>query len=259
MIYKAAAITHPGIETINEDNFFCNGIYKNNIEGPEFKAEIQADSKDSNVFAVFDGIGGLPGGASAALAACEALCYSWSNNHDVGSAILEADRQVMKAGFQAGHTMGSTCVIVEEKEGRFRSWNIGDSRAYYYKAGELNRLSKDHTEAENARRIQSLTGEVFPIPERYEHLLTQYLGAEKNAYMAEPFISPWIRKEKGSKILLCSDGLYNYLSSKEIISVLEKKTTTLDKCRELITKVLSNRGRDNITVILIEDEDQHLG
>ena len=257
MSYKIAAITHPGISDSNQDNFFCNGIFKKSIAEKEFEMKLQTSSNRHNVFAVFDGVGGLSEGSVAALVSCEALYdICWAKKADVGAAILEADSSIMKTSRQSGLKMGSTCVIVEEEAGRFRSWNVGDSRAYYYHEEKLHQLSKDHTEAENARTIQNITGESFQIPEKYEHTLTQYLGADKSIYVAEPFVSEWVTSKEGDKFLLCSDGLYNFIDIKTITEILKKNATTSDKCRDLIEKAVKNRGKDNITVVLIEDENE---
>ena len=255
MMYKIAAITDSGIASDNQDNFFCNGVYRKSLTEHDFEVEMTSCRDNRNIYAVFDGIGGLSDGSKAALSACEALYNScWKNNADIGTGILEADNYVMNAGLQKGLRMGSTCVIVEEIGGCFRSWNVGDSRAYYYQNNEIVQISKDHTEAENARTVQCITGEAFSIPDRYEHSLTQYLGSDKSIYTVEPFVSEWIKKNKGSKLLLCSDGLYNYVDIMTITEILQADFSTIDKCRKLKNAALSNRGKDNITVVIIEDE-----
>jgi len=255
MKYQIAAITHPGTGEDNQDNFFCNGIFKKSHEEPECEVKILSYCKDRNIFAVFDGIGGLYDGGSAALTACEALYdTSWVNGADIGAALLEADKNIMTASVRSGRQMGSTCVIVEEKAGRFRSWNVGDSRAYYYSEGRLLQISRDHTEAENARTIQGITGEPFHIPDKYEHTLTQYLGADKSLYSAEPFASEWMNMGEGCMILLCSDGLYDFVDNETTISILREEKSALNKCRDLIEAAITNNSIDDITVVLIEDE-----
>lgn len=255
MMYNIAAITDPGIVSNNQDNFFCNGKYKKNLAEQVLELEMTTSSDACNIYAVFDGIGGLSEGSKAALLACEAVYNTcWENKADIATGVLKADNCVMKAGMHAGIKMGSTCVIVEEKEDRFRSWNVGDSRAYYYCDNELLQISKDHTEAENARKIQNITGEAFTIPDSYEHSLTQYLGSDKKTYTVEPYVSEWRKRSKGSKLLLCSDGLYNYVNSIKIVEILQTGVSTIDKCKELRDSVILNRGNDNITVVLIEDD-----
>ncbi len=255
MKYQIAAITHPGTRVDNQDNFFCNGIYKKSLDEQELEVEMQACSANHNVYAVADGVGGLHEGGKAALLVCNALYDKcWEEGSDAGSALLTADAYIMNAGIQSRFSMGSTCVIVEEKAGHLRSWNVGDSRAYLYKDGELTQISKDHTEAENARAIQKATGEDFKISDRLEHSLTQYLGADKTIYSAEPFVSDWITAGEGNKYILCSDGLYNYVEVSTIKGILANDIPTIAKCRMLVDEALSNRGNDNVTVVVVEDE-----
>lgn len=254
MTYQIAAITHPGIKEINQDNFFCNGIYKKSLTEQKYETEMKS-GKNRNVYAVMDGVGGLHEGETAALTACKVLYETcWIKETDVASALLEADRSIYKTSQKLGHMMGSTCVIVEEKAGFFRTWSVGDSRAYYYSEDKLIQITKDHTEAENARTIQGITGESFEIPDRYEHILTQYLGADKSVYMAEPFVSDWTSIRKGEAILLCSDGLYNFVDIETIKRIINENSSTIEKCEKLIDTALINCGKDNITVVLIEDE-----
>ena len=57
-------------------------------------------------------------------------------------------------------------------------------------------------------------------------------------------------------ILICSDGLHNVLDNKKLLKVLTSKESIIFRGNELVEKVNAAGGNDNVTFILIENEEK---
>ena len=101
-------------------------------------------------------------------------------------------------------------------------------------------MSKDHNDAQITDSI-------------YGQGLTQYLGFDTSEYRIEPHI---VYNNFGLSndeyILLCSDGVYKYVSDEEIIKIL--KTDSINISKALVEKALENGSTDNITTIVMKRE-----
>jgi len=146
--------------------------------------------------------------------------------------------------------MGATLCGVVCSGGEYYGFHVGDSRIYRCTGGRLERLSVDHTEGQRLLDLQLLSeAELKTFPRRKN--LYRYLGAE-----ADPvpdvyqigFCAP------GTTLLLCSDGLTDVISDRELESVLGGKGGIAKKGEVLLELALErNPGHgDNITLILIE-------
>jgi protein phosphatase len=114
----------------------------------------------------------------------------------------------------------------------------------------MRRITNDHSVAEEWVRQGRLTPEeAEEHPSR--HQLTRTLGVEDDV---QPDIFP-LSVENGDRILLCSDGLSNELSDDEIASVASSPNTLDDAVATLIELANRKGGRDNITAILLEFQE----
>jgi protein phosphatase len=178
--------------------------------------------------------------------------------------------------------MGATIILtLISNDNDFYVINLGDSRAYLISNdnstidnnegqkrqekddGRYNiiQLSEDHSlVAEMARKgyITEEEARTHPLKNR----ITQYLGMDSDPM---PFIKRLVWK-KGDYLLLCSDGLTDMLDKKEICSTIfkkhqnenEKKMTDKNgflqkSCEELVRKANEKGGKDNVTVILVQN------
>ena len=141
---------------------------------------------------------------------------------------------------------GSTLAMVCIDGGTVYSFNLGDSRVYYYLGGKLTRISQDHTLAAQKLRNGELTEEIRSSSDA--HKLITFLGADDDgvgltAYAHEPV-------ELGSgKVLICSDGLTDMCSDAEIAKVLGEAHSNYAEA--LAEKALTKGGWDNVTCIVI--------
>lgn len=262
--YKAYAVTNIGnVRENNEDNFFCNGTYKQNVSATEYNYEDFGDSEDLSVFAVFDGMGGMDCGETASLMAAEKLCdyfveaaVNWED-FSGKEAIIGINESLCKEMEKSLLTMGSTAVILSCQDGEAYITNVGDSRAYLYRAGSLKQASVDHTEQNSLLELQRELGlaENIEMP-GMKDALTQHLGIAKEEFLLEPFVSEKIEIKREDTFLLCSDGLSGMVSDETLRKLLERKEEETIKERGflLLQEALQAGGKDNITFVLIEFE-----
>ncbi len=146
--------------------------------------------------------------------------------------------------------MGTTIVTVLFHQDRVTIAHVGDSRAYRFRSGALEQLTRDHSLLQE----QIDAGLVDPKVARFaqnKNLVTRAVGV--GADMAVEINEH--QTQRGDLYLLCSDGLSDMLQPEEISDILSRHQTTLDAaCEELIQKANGNGGLDNISVILARVE-----
>jgi serine/threonine protein phosphatase PrpC len=129
--------------------------------------------------------------------------------------------------------------------------HVGDSRAYLFRRGELRQITRDQTLA------QELIDSGVPPEQtrRVRHILTNTVGG--NAETVSPDVAHLIL-EKSDRVLLCTDGLTELVSDREIAEVVGRPIRPQAACDTLIQLALDHGGKDNVTVVLVEFTDQPL-
>jgi serine/threonine protein phosphatase PrpC len=120
--------------------------------------------------------------------------------------------------------------------------NVGDSRAYRI-SDRPERITRDHS------RVQELVDEGILSPEEAEYhphknIVTRIVGREGD------YPDIFSIRLGTSKLLLCSDGLLDGLTEKQLLSIVSEPDL-LTLCNDLVEKA-KQRSRDNITVILAQ-------
>ena len=127
--------------------------------------------------------------------------------------------------------------------------NIGDSRAYFVRYGDLRQLSEDQTYVDYLYHTGKISKEEMATsPER--HILMNALGSFPSASY-----SLHIYQNLKNPVLLCSDGLYNNATEKEIHSAVHTNDRIDQKIDTLIGIAKRNGGSDNIAIALWEASD----
>jgi len=215
------------------------------------------DSPNGRVVAVCDGMGGQAAGEVASSLACSIIRDILENNtfdtadQAITAAIQAANQGILhRASMDASLVgMGATCVMVIIRDGMVHYGWVGDSRIYYVANHTIRQISKDQS------FVQQLVDRGLLTPEQAENHpqkneITNALGLEG---MSAPEIGKPIAPEKGSVIVLCSDGLSGMVDDAHIERVVSNNQYTLaQRASALVQKANNNGGVDNITVQLIQ-------
>lgn len=200
---------------------------------------------------VADGMGGHARGDVASRIVKETL-LAFPQDQPLRAALLKAHAAVAAAGpaHHAEGNMGSTAVAVRVGAVECQIAWVGDSRAYLWRAGKLNPLTRDHSYLEELRRQGQLSEtQMHGHPNR--NLVTQTLGIG----VPEPSVDS-LSLRAGDWILLCTDGLNDELSNADIAAVLERSVSPEAAAEALVQAALAHGGRDNVSAIVLEPDAQ---
>ena len=257
-------LSHEGnVRSNNEDNAYINGFFRKNDDLCSW--EYESEYVDVMITAVFDGMGGEKEGEVAARIAAESLddiykdCYSADKvrkGNVIFSDVVDAyvdDANNRIAKYDPGNNIGTTFAALSFENATFSFYNIGDSRGYLYRDGGLCQMTRDHNLVRRMLKEGILTEEQA---EKHPHrnALYQFLGMkeENNVIAPECYKEEMIQACGGDLCLLCTDGLTEMVTDKEICGVLSGRTTLKEKAEKLLEKALQAGGRDNITILLAE-------
>ena len=152
-----------------------------------------------------------------------------------------------KAGESDSYTgMGTTLVAATVKNDAVYVVNVGDSRLY--KIGDkIEQITEDHSLVEEMVRMGEISKEqARNHPDK--NIITKAMGVSDTV---EPDYFD-TDLQKGECLLMCSDGLTNMVSDRQIKEIVELRTDLESCAKELIRAANQNGGRDNIAVVLIE-------
>ena len=164
------------------------------------------------------------------------------------SSIRLANRVVyeMAMEYDQYHGMGTTVVIVLVTPTLIITANVGDSRIYKIKDGNIERLSRDHTIVSEQVEMGAMTeeeAETSPL----KHILTRNLGSAENV---DPDIFE-IEPSNNDRFILCSDGLTDLVTDEEILEMTQDEDDPEKLCSKFIEKVLKRGAHDNTTIVSI--------
>ncbi len=230
----ATSVTHPGqIRKTNQDRAFSSPV----------------------IGAVADGMGGHQGGEQAATIAIEFL--SSFTDPISRERLVESVRAANHAVFEEGDRpelrgMGTTLVAaaIHPEEGRVTIVNVGDSRGYRFRDGELEQITVDHSLVEELIQQGRITEEdARSHPQR--NIVTRALGLSGDVDI-DVFD---LEIEHGDRLLLCSDGLFNEINEDAIADRLAAVADPEEAASELVELAVKSGGRDNVSVVLLDIVD----
>ncbi|HEX3037146.1 MAG TPA: Stp1/IreP family PP2C-type Ser/Thr phosphatase [Thermodesulfobacteriota bacterium] len=203
------------------------------------------------LMAVADGMGGHRGGEVASRRVIEVLEEYVTSNHLenipelLRGAIGEANRSIYEMSHKVSNLqgMGSTCTAMFWIGGKIYVAHVGDSRAYLVRKGEVKKLTKDHTVAEEMIKSGMITPEKARVcPER--NFLLRAVGTSSEIEV--DLILP-INTKLGDVLVLCSDGLTEFVEEDEIREIVSLYPPD-EACHILVNMANERGGSDNITV-----------
>lgn len=220
-------------------------------------------SREKEHFAIVcDGIGGGNAGDVASKIACDSLARSFDEKHTQNSdkenkqwiidAVKKANDEIFAKSTKSMELkgMGTTLAGVLITSESTIVFHCGDSRIYAMYDHELISLSEDHNLAADLIKSGELTPkEAATHPKG--NMLTNALGIWNDVRVEINKI-----KTNYEMLLVCSDGLHGFVSDIIIEDILSKKIAIEEKAKFLINASNKAGGFDNVSVIVIDKEEQ---
>jgi protein phosphatase len=214
-----------------------------------------AVAAENGIYIVCDGMGGAAAGEVASSLAVEEVLKHF-NARSAEMTPPQAAEQAVRAANDSIYAhaqrnsklsgMGTTLVAMVTEENRAWILNVGDSRGYRLRAGNLEQITVDHSLVdEQVRSGRMKPDEAKRSPLR--NVITRALGTQNSV---TPDIFP-LDIEPGDLFLLCSDGLTRELSDDLIASMLANDISISHLCERLVGAANNAGGQDNITCIAI--------
>lgn len=219
------------------------------------------NSRGNILLVVCDGMGGQNKGDLASTTAIEVITQEFQEKDKfsskffakrwVGQVIRKANSEIFH---QASHNqkyqgMGTTITLVLIVSDYMVVAQAGDSRAYSYRNRNLSQITEDQTYVQYLFRIGEITKEEIEThPKR--HVLMNALGIYPSLDL-DIKVCPYL----GDSILVCSDGLYNNVPYKDLLSIMKGTDTPDQKVNELVSLANKNGGSDNIAVAIWEAQE----
>jgi PPM family protein phosphatase len=227
--------------------------YSGTHTGRQRRANEDSHYARAPLFAVADGMGGAQAGEIASRIAVETIgADAGAGPGDLAKIVQTANERIheLSRSDERRAGMGTTMTVVLVGEEEIHVAHVGDSRAYLWRGGQLERLTRDHSLVDELVRQGKLTPE-----EAQEHpqrsVITRAVGPEARV---EVDTDTWQAKA-GDVFLICSDGLTTMIGEPAIEQILEGAPTLEDAGHQLIDAANDAGGRDNITVVLFRLEE----
>ena len=266
--FDFAAVSDPGkVRVKNEDHYLVSKVSRNHEVLGTNVNDIHLPTRyedDGYTMYIADGMGGMAAGEVASrLAITTALKlvnhspkWGFQINKKEAREFFERVRDHVKAidetitkKSEADHRlfgMGTTLTVAYSAGVDLFIIHLGDSRAYLFRKGRLQLLTKDHTVA------QAMADAGYIAPEevrhhRKRHVLTNFLGGHSGKVKGDV---RWLRVADGDRLLLCSDGLTDMVDDAGIAEIMLNHEKPKDAAQALLDEALLRGGTDNVTVIV---------
>ena len=256
----------------NEDQFLVATLSKT-LEVSHSSLEIGEETRlfgnsQGRLLLVADGMGGHAAGDRASKVVVSAFAdyvlnmLRWYFRADPGrdadlttdlrDAVLRCQRSIRSEIIEHPEEqgMGATLTLAYVIWPRMFVVQVGDSRCYLLRNGQLKQLTRDHTIAQlisdesgaNAERIADT------VPEsQWHHVLWNAVGGSEDEPHPDIFR---VDLEFDDRLLLCTDGLNKHVPDAELSWRLQQDQPAIDICHQLIESANQAGGSDNITVIV---------
>ena len=262
----AHGVTHPGkVRRENQDHFLlCSLRRQVVVRGssiPEADGLLRESTRLASLAMVADGVGGAARGETASRLALTAVTKYVSRSMRCYYGASDSDQEfydALKEGAQECHAelrrlgeedpeysgMATTLTLYLGIWPRAYLLQVGDSRCYLLRDGELSQITRDQTMAQEMVDLGAMKKEEV-AGTRLEHTLTSSIGGRHTEPKVTRVDMTW-----GHVLLLCSDGLTRHVSDERIRDVLRSMTSARQAAETLLQEALDGGGTDNITVVV---------
>jgi serine/threonine protein phosphatase PrpC len=260
-------VTHPGrVRPSNQDHFLICSLRKQVVVRvtslPDIDGLVADGERLASLAMVADGVGGAAKGEVASRVALEAVtqyvsrsmrCYyavGSAGDQEFYDALQEAARQSHEELLRRGEEdvdfrgMATTLTLFLGVWPRGYLLQVGDSRCYLLRDGELAQITRDQTMAQEMVDA-GIMSPADAAGTRLAHTLSSSSGGRQTDPKVTRFDMAW-----GHVLLVCSDGLTRHVSDDRIRDVLRSMTSARQACEVLLQEALEGGGSDNITVVV---------
>ncbi len=217
----------------------------------------QVMMKKGALFVVADGMGGHAAGEVASEIAVDTISYAYyqEDTDDIVTALIHAIKrantliQQRAAENMLRSGMGTTCAAGVLRGSTAYIANVGDSRTYLVRKGQVKQISQDHSWVAEQVRAGLLT-EDQARSHAQRNVITRCLGTQTDVEVdifAEEL-------EEGDSFVLCSDGLSGFISEDDIRAIVDQYVPQ-ESVYHLIELANENGGPDNITAIVVRVQE----
>jgi serine/threonine protein phosphatase PrpC len=260
------ALTHVGkVRKTNQDHFLLASIHKRIVLRHTSLTDQQrlpfGDQRLALIAMVADGVGGGQGGEQASATALEIAaqylvgstdCFYHADAteeefmHALQDAALRSHLAVMeRAKATPGvRSMATTLTLWMGVWPWYYLLQVGDSRCYVFREGELTQVSRDQTLAQELVDKGVFTRAIGQRSQ-FSHVLSSAIGGPE----ALPVVTR-LRADWRTVHLICSDGLTKHVSDQRIAERLAAMTSAQQVCGQLLQDALDDGGTDNVTIVV---------
>lgn len=204
-------------------------------------------------FGVADGMGGHSAGQIACELALKVVIRAYYANPSPDThasmrrAVEEANALIYDTAqmMTERNGMGTTLTAVVIREDMLTVAQVGDSRGYLLRDGQITQITEDHSWVAEQVRIGAMSLEEAQASP-FRNIITRSIGTSSTV---EPDIATH-ELRVGDSVILCSDGLSGHLDPLEIASVVSEHSPSIAAMR-LVEEANERGGRDNITVLIL--------
>ena len=217
---------------------------------------------ETGVAVLADGMGGYLAGEVASGMATSIISQEmvrWMRGHngarppegDVRHIMDSSTQHANRAIYESSHSnpkysgMGTTLVMTVPCDRGLMVGHVGDSRAYRFRKGQLERLSKDHSFLQEQLDLGLITPEQA-AKSMHRNLVTRAMGVEPDVLLELNLFDV----QSDDLIMLCSDGLTDMLDDARLQELLSMPLALQEMCLALVAAANEAGGRDNISVVL---------
>lgn len=218
---------------------------------------------DGALLCIADGLGGHVGGEIASKLAVSTFCEhvkrlpppEATDEDDEPNPLPQMQEWVVRANRNVWQTnrdlvkdakpMGSTLLAALVYPRKAFICNVGDSRCYHIRDGEILERTEDHSWVDEQVKM-GLMSKAEAAMDARKNYVTRCVGTHEEV---DSDTYRW-HLVPGDWLLLCTDGLVNMMTDKEMLEEFHKGGTAAEIAGRLVALANENGGKDNITVIL---------
>lgn len=245
-MYYCCGITDNGIMDHNEDAFLINKMV---LTSGNFNAMVSSPF----IAAVSDGVSGEKCGEIASSKCLELLSkIPFNSKTDLKKEILgiHSGLKAISANNKSTENMQATlCAVAIDENDVVYTINVGDSRMYRYRRGDIRQISRDQSLVQLLYEEGTIT-EAEKKSHVHRNIIFPVMGNMSSAPKPDIKNMHDIMKY-GDVILICSDGLSDYVTCTEMEDILVLPANLTKRLQKLVRLAIEKGSKDNITIVAL--------